>query len=177
MNLTRESLFASGATADQADGILVKIEEGTGQPADKVWLELTRTVLRNTVPYAVHRQVFDSVYENWKREQGPPPAWKPTPEEIESSNINSMCRQNGLSTYEELYSWSIRERGAFWESVVKTLGICFSKAPETILDQSDGPENARWLTGARFNIADSCFNAPPDNIAIYYQAEGGEPNQ
>jgi acetyl-CoA synthetase len=177
MDLTRESLLEAGATADQTDLILDKIEEGKGQPADTVWLELTRTVLRNTVPYAVHRQVFEWIYKNWKSEQSPPPAWKPTPEEIESSNINLICRQNGFHSYKELYSWSTTERGAFWENVIKNLGVRFTREPETTLDQSDGPENARWLPGARLNIADSCFNAPPEDVAIYYQAEGGEINK
>jgi acetyl-CoA synthetase len=32
----------------------------------------------------------------------------------------------------------------------------------------------RWLVGARFNIVESCFTAPPDSPAIIHQAEGGE---
>jgi acetyl-CoA synthetase len=177
MNLTRENLTQAGAGEELAERI-VKITSGSGGvPADALWANLAGQVLDSTVPYAVHRAVFDAVYEKWDHSQGPPPAWKPGTAEIEAANITAMCRQHGFAGYDELYNWSVNERGPFWESVIRNLGIRFSRAPQTTLDESNGPEHARWLPHARFNIIDSCFNAPPDDVAIYYQAEGGKRNE
>ncbi|MGA2871663.1 MAG: AMP-binding protein, partial [Verrucomicrobiota bacterium] len=39
---------------------------------------------------------------------------------------------------------------------------------------SRGVEAPRWLVGARFNIVESCFTAPPDSPAIIHQSEEGE---
>jgi acetyl-CoA synthetase len=173
--LDKDSLLRAGATAEQAEAIWNKLRAIPGdKSAPDRWSELTNTVLDTSVPFSVHRLVHDAVYSEWDPADGPPPAWRPREVEHEQSNITAFCRKTGHSSYDELYDWSVEERGQFWGELIDTLGLRFKKKPQTILDESDGPEHARWLTGARFNIVDSCFTAPPDHTAVVYQADGGD---
>jgi len=173
--LDEQSILQAGATAEQSDAILRRLAAfpDDNDPAD-VWSGLTGSVLDETVPFPVHQLVFEAVYADWDAAVGPPPAWRPTLGEIERSNISALCRKTGRSSFEDLYAWSIDERGQFWRSVIETLDIRFQKPPATVLDMADGPEFARWLPGAQMNIADSCFCAPPERTAVVYLAEGGD---
>jgi len=101
-------------------------------------------------------------------------AWIPSPEFIETTNMAWLMKQADAETYEELHAWSVHERERYWESVISRLGIQFSTPYDRVLDLSQGAEAPRWLPGATLNIADSCFSAPGDSIAILHQSEGGE---
>jgi len=174
--LTKDTLATAGASAEQAELILNKLQalSDDASPAE-VWSSIAGTALDESVPYPVHQLVFREVFSDWDHSQGPPTAWRPTPEDIAGSNITAFCERIGRDSFEDLRSWSVTERAAFWGHVIDALGIRFEKKPTSILDVSDGPEHARWLPGARMNIADSCFNAPADQTAIVSQAEGCAP--
>jgi len=165
-------LATTGASKEQAESIWSKLQaipEGTS-PAD-VWEELTATVLTPSVPFPVHELLFRTVFGGWDHSQGPPPAWRPSAEQIARSNITAFCTMTGRRSLDDLYRWSTLHRAEFWGNVIVALGIRFRKEPERLLDELHGPESARWLPGARMNIADSCFNAPADRNAIVFQAE------
>jgi acetyl-CoA synthetase len=173
--LDKDALARAGATAEQAETIWSKLRAIPGDtPPPDAWSRLVETVLGAAVPFPVHRLVYDAVFSGWDYSLGPPPAWRPGVAEFELSNVTAFCRKTGHASYQELYDWSVTERGRFWEEVIDTLGIRFKEKPDTVLDSSNGPEHARWLSGARFNIADSCFTAPPEQTAVVYQAEGGD---
>jgi acetyl-CoA synthetase len=135
---------------------------------------LAGALLDRTVPFTVHRLVYETVFSNWDASLGPPPAWRPGSQEIEHSNIAEFGRKTGYTSFDELFAWSVEHRDEFWGKIINTLGIRFAKNPQSIMDSSQGPERARWLPGARLNIAESCFNAAPDDTAIVFQPEGGE---
>jgi acetyl-CoA synthetase len=101
------------------------------------------------------------------------PAWTPTSAIQEQSNLTRLIRDREFPGYAELFGWSVAEPVEFWEEMVRRLGIGFRRPPEDFLDLSEGIENARWLAGARLNIADSCFHAPGDAVAIIHRVEGG----
>jgi acetyl-CoA synthetase len=169
-------LVTSGASQDQAHAIWSKLQaipEGT--PPEGVWEELTRTVLDPSVPFPVHELLFGVVFDQWDRSQGPPPVWRPSPEQIAQSNITAFCNATGRRSFADLYRWSVQKRAEFWGHVIVALGIRFHQEPARVLDDSRGPEYARWLPGARMNIAESCFRAPSDRAAVIYQAEHSEP--
>lgn len=173
VNLDKSALVDAGASRDQAEDIWSKLQ---AIPADSTpvdaWTGLTGSVLRPDVPFSVHQLLFREVYSDWDPSQGPPPAWRPSPETIAQSNITAFCEKTGKGTFEELREWSVRNRGEFWGYIADTLDIRFARPPDTILDETGGPENARWLCGAKMNIADSCFTAPSDRTAIVSEAEG-----
>ena len=56
--------------------------------------------------------------------------------------------------------------------MVDRLRIRFAR-PYTAIADLDDLRAPRWFAGARLNIADSCFGAPPEAPAIIHQAEGG----
>ncbi|HEX3857942.1 MAG TPA: AMP-binding protein [Verrucomicrobiae bacterium] len=110
---------------------------------------------------------------NEEMPESPPPAWTPTPEFINTTNVAWLMRRAKVDSYEALHKWSVQNREEFWKLVIERLEIRFQKPFSRVMDLSDGVENPRWLVDARFNIVESCFAAPADSPAIIHQAEGG----
>ena len=78
-----------------------------------------------------------------------PIAWTPTPDVIERAQLTRFMRQVGVSTWDELYEFSIRDVEKFTEEVLKFLDIRFDPPYEKLLDISDGIEFPNWfLTGS-----------------------------
>ncbi len=74
-----------------------------------------------------------------------PIAWTPTPEVIERAQLTKFMRQVGVSTWADLYEFSIRDVQKFTEEVLKFLDIRFDPAYEKLLDTSDGVEFPTWF--------------------------------
>lgn len=99
--------------------------------------------------------------------------WEPDPTTIAYANLTQTMGRLGLTSYDQLYTWSIREPEAFWGDVITTLGIRFSQPPSRVLDAGDDPRHVRWLPGAQMNIAASCFQADANAPAILSGDAGG----
>jgi hypothetical protein len=89
------------------------------------------------------------------------PSWVPCPEAAKQTNISSFAVARGfpagLPGYPHLLRWS-REpsnRPAFWDAYKDVLGIVYKDKART-----------------QINIVDSCFNAPPDRVAV--RGDNGE---
>ena len=100
------------------------------------------------------------------------PAWRPDDHTIAAANLTALIADRGLPGYPELHRWSVEQRGEFWGEVVERLGIALRTPYRTLLDDSGGPEQPRWLVGAELNIVESCFTAPPDRLAVAHRAGG-----
>ncbi len=81
--------------------------------------------------------------------------------------------QLGLASFAELHRFSVFERERFWSLVLDRLGIVFHGAPDRVLDLSRGVRDPVWLSGARFNIVESCFQAEPGATAMVYETDAG----
>jgi acetyl-CoA synthetase len=92
---------------------------------------------------------------------------------ISTTNIAWLMQQAGVGSYEALHAWSVRNRESFWELAIGRLGLSFQRPFRCVMDLTHGVEAPRWLVDAQLNIVESCFRAPADWPAIYYQAEGG----
>ena len=101
------------------------------------------------------------------------PKWIPSDDVVASANLTSAIHDRGLTGYDEFYEWSRTDRAGFWDYTMRRLGIRLAKAPVATLGESSTPEHPVWFPGARLNIAESCFLADPQSIAIRYQAAGG----
>lgn len=101
-------------------------------------------------------------------------AWTPSESELTDSNIARLMREMNLDKFDDLFAWSVEERAGFWENTLQRLGIVFEKEPETILDETGGAENPRWLPGAVMNISSSCFVADADAVAVLAGREGSD---
>ena len=74
-----------------------------------------------------------------------PIAWTPTPDVIERAQLTHFMHQVGVSTWDELYQFSIRDVEKFTEEVLKFLDIKFDPPYEKLLDTSDGIEFPKWF--------------------------------
>ncbi len=91
-----------------------------------------------------------------------PIAWTPTPEVIERAQLTKFMRQVGVSTWDELYAYSINDVEKFTEEVIKFLDIKFDPPYEKLLDLSNGVEFPNWF-GTR--TPSSAMRAKPEEIS------------
>jgi len=143
-------------------------------PPAGAWLEVSRTMLGPSMPFAIHKHLYDTIFAHWDPGAGPPPAWIPSVAEIVGSNIAALCKRAGVAEIRALHRWSVENREAFWGTVIDTLAIKFNKPPQRIVDMSDGVTSPQWLPGARLNIAESCFDGAGDSTAIVHRADGSD---
>ena len=180
IQLSREELHAAGVTPDQAALILARANDllaggspsGDRTAAEHCWSELSRSWLTPEIPFVAHRLLYERIYRDRDAAAGPPPAWLPAVPEIHATNLYALMRARGCATYEELFEWSVAHRLEFWRTMVERLRIRFAQ-PYTAIADLDDLRVPRWFAGARINIAESCFGAPPEAPAIIHQAEGG----
>jgi acetyl-CoA synthetase len=145
------------------------------QAAERRWRRFVQEVREGKhLDFAEHWQLFRSLAESVADAGGPLAAWWPGEPEQQESNLSMLLREVGAKSYQDLHLWSVEHRQDFWRRVISRLGIEFRQPPETILDLSAGVEQPRWLSGARLNIIDSCFQAPADTPAIIHASETEE---
>ena len=171
--LTPESIAATGFPAGEAATFCARCESlVAAHDAPSAWRRVSREVLLPEHPHALHRLVYDAVFASWPASAGPRPAWTPTDEEAQSTHIAEACLRLGLSDYAAFHRWSVEHRPEFWADLIDVLGVVFRTRPEATVDLARGPEFPRWLPGARLNIAESCFRAPPAQPAVCFRRDG-----
>ena len=170
--LTVEQFIACGLEKTEASKIAEAVNRilPTQSPT-ACWYEISRYILTPQHPFALHQLLYEIVYADFDRTtHGSPPAWFPTDEDITEANITRLMAELHIKTYPEFHAWSIANRDTFWQMMSDTLGI---KAADVY------PKAQRDATGiatklAKFNIVESCFNAPNDAIAIVTQRQNDE---
>ena len=101
-------------------------------------------------------------------------SWIPSDDVIKNSNIHKMMLRNGFIDYEDFWKWSVDKKSEFWSQTIDNLQLNFNKKYTSILDISNGVEQAIWLKDAHLNIVDSCFQNKDNAIAIIIQKEKGD---
>ena len=170
--MEKEELIRAGMDPERADRCLERVDEWKESDPYRCWEEL-KGVLSPDTPKDALVRVFMEVFSQDDRFSDAPRAWEPSGSDRSESNINELCRLTGHNGLEELFEWSLTERGAFWKTMTETLGIPFRKEPDSIADFSKGVEAPEWFPGGRFNIADACFQADPSERAIVFKKENG----
>ena len=107
-----------------------------------------------------------------------PIAWTPSPDVIEQAQLTRFMKQVDVSTFDELYKFSINETEKFTAEVLKFLDIQFNPPYEKLLDLSDGVEFPHWCVGAGFNVVSHCVDRwqteeMKDQPAIIWEGEEG----
>ena len=100
------------------------------------------------------------------------PKWIPPADVIAAANLTDAISDRGLAGYDAFYEWSHTDRSGFWGYTTKRLGIRMAKPPGAVLGEGSTPEHPIWFPDARLNIAESCFGAPLDKVAVRYQISG-----
>jgi len=111
-----------------------------------------------------------------------PIAWTPTPDVIERAQLTKFMKQVGVSTWDELYAFSIRDVEKFTEEVLKFLDIRFDPPYSRVMDIADGVEFPRWLDVAGLNITEMCLDRWQtdemiDQPALIAESEDDEPQE
>ena len=113
------------------------------------------------------------------------PIWSPSSDVIESSQIarwmevlgRPLDPQQPEVAVSQLIEWSQNEPEAFWDALMKDLGVVWSTPYEQVLDLSKGPEWANWFVSGRTNLALNCVDLPatetPDRLALIGEEEDG----
>jgi len=107
-----------------------------------------------------------------------PIAWTPTPEVIERAQLTRFMKQVGVSTWDELYAYSINDVEKFTAEVLRFLDIKFDPPYEKLLDTSTGVEFPAWLSSAGLNITTMCLdrwqtNEMKNQLALIWEGEEG----
>ena len=162
--LSLEQIVNCGVDRQTAIAILPQVERWLAAlPAVECWQQLTRHILKPDCPFALHELLYETTFSDWDASQKPAPAWFPSQEEIESTNIAALMHQLQIASYREFHAWSVQNRDRFWEMTIQRLGIRFRQKYTQIVDLSRGVEFPQWLVNARFNIVESCFQAPENS--------------
>ena len=96
-----------------------------------------------------------------------PFAWTPTPDVIERARLTQFMQQVGVSTWDELYAYSIRDVEKFTAEILEFLDIKFDPPYSRVMDTSGGVEFPVWFrseppASARGqNAAPDSTNRPP----------------
>lgn len=171
LELTRAELMALGVSEALAQylDIAIKAIDDSCEPLE-FWTELTRVVLTPQIPFPVHQFLYERVSDHWhKTEAGAMPAWRPSLARQQASNLARLSEHRGITNFEALYQWSVTHPNLFWAEMIKRLGIVFDEPYTTLCDASQGVHAPTWLPGARLNIAESCFNAGQEAVAVVYR--------
>ncbi|MBC8232653.1 AMP-binding protein [bacterium] len=178
--LTLEKLTERGLEKSEAMDMLQRMNQLIpALPAPERWRKITQEILSPHHPFQIHKLLHEAVFSDWDSQKGPTPAWFPSDYLVQTANIARLMKELNLNSYEELHAWSVQNRSDFWNLMIQKLGIRFKQAyPKScdfgyIVNLSRGAEYPRWLVDAKFNIVDSCFNAPNNSPAIVFQPEGG----
>ena len=97
--------------------------------------------------------------------------WSPSEERISQSNMASFMKfvnekhNKNISSYEDLYRWSVTEIEQFWEAVWEFSEIMTSKDYSEILSDYKMP-GAKWFGGAELNFAENLLRYKDDRTAI-----------
>ena len=173
MEIKLDQIRACGVADPCATEVLNRFTATAGSSdAAQRWRHVAQDVLEPTLPFALHLLLYRSTFAAWDRQQGPPPAWAPSPEQIGATHIARMMDQLGMPSYRHLHAWSIEAGGEFWDLMMRTLEIPFHRPYREVLDQSRGADDVRWLVGGRLNIVESCFQADPAAAAVRFQRQG-----
>jgi acetyl-CoA synthetase len=143
--------------------------EGHRDPRDR-WNSISRHLLTPEHDWEIHHTLYTNNY----KDQILAPAWIPQDMDKKTSNIGRILKMKGLSSYNDLYNWSISNPQEYFDMVVKKVGVTFDEPYSQPFDLSNGVKDVKYFPGAKLNIAKSCFNKrAEDDVAIISGSDFG----
>ncbi|MDO9536696.1 MAG: AMP-binding protein, partial [Thermoplasmata archaeon] len=103
--------------------------------------------------------------------------WKPDEQQTKNANmtrfIENVNEQYGLalSSYDELYKWSIDNIPDFWAAMWKFGDIVHSQTFDEIVTDLNKMPGAKWFAGARLNYAENLLRHRDERAAIVFRGE------
>jgi acetoacetyl-CoA synthetase len=110
-------------------------------------------------------------------EQSPEVLWEPTAAAVESANLTAYTdwlragRGVDVTTYPELWQWSVDDLEAFWNSIFDYFKVSYDGERGPALASRAMP-GAEWFPGIRVNWAERAFAGKDDDaVAILHASE------
>jgi len=106
--------------------------------------------------------------------------WRPSPKQIEESNLMRFMQQHGLEDFEALMKRSTGDVAWFTDAVLKFLNIEFYKPYSKVVDLDGGIQTPTWCVDGRMNIVHNCVEKWAQNTemrgnpAIIFEGEEGQ---
>jgi acetyl-CoA synthetase len=88
----------------------------------------------------------------------PEVVWTPDEATLERANVVRLMRRHGIDDYRTLVARSIEDPEWFWPAAVEDTGIEFAEPWRQVVDDSRGPEWAKWFVGGKVSIAWNCVH-------------------
>jgi acetyl-CoA synthetase len=174
LKIFKRSFSSSSKTATELVST-AKLVAGANASASHIWKILSNELLSPSLPFEVHKKSYEKVYDEIDADIRP--AWFPSKEVVEKTNIYKMMMKKGFSNYQQFYKWSIDadSRDDFWMESFKNINIEWEKEPTGAFDMTaggGGSANITYFPEGRLNISDSCFNKrDPLEPALIYSME------
>jgi acetyl-CoA synthetase len=104
--------------------------------------------------------------------------WEPAQDSIEKTNVYRFMKRLGFADREDFLRFSSQEPEKFWDELAKEIKVDWFAPYEKVLDDSQGPEWARWFVGGKLNIAWNCLDRHARGVAaarpaIVWEGEDG----
>jgi len=109
--------------------------------------------------------------------------WNPSEERIREANITKFTKfvnqryGLNLSTYWDLYKWSIGSIPDFWASLWDYADVIASKRFQTVVDDLQKFPGAKWFVGARLNFAENLLRRRDKYPAFIFRGESEPPRR
>ena len=103
--------------------------------------------------------------------------WQPTEEQLSTSQMTQFIEflkdqyELTVNEYNDLHSWSINNRGDFWQSVIDFCGIIYHQEPSAQLIDEGHMIDASWFPGMTLNFAENLLKHRGDDTAIVFESE------
>lgn len=134
----------------------------------KAWQAISQLLIASHSPFSLHHAIFIALFPAWRESPDAAAVWYPTEKNIIDANITQFMTLLGINTVNDFHTWTRQCYPDFWKKIIAKLDIRFKQPAEQLCDLSAGITSPSWLPGALLNIADSCFTADPNAIALIY---------
>lgn len=139
-----EKLIALGLDKVLSTNISNKVQEYLQQYSqEECWKKMQSEFLSTksglSFKFAVHEFLYKTIYPDWLKI--PRPAWFPSDEIINNTNIKNVMRQKDYLNLKGYHRWSVSHYRDFWHMVVQQLKIQFDKPYTSVIGFQRKKEN------------------------------------
>lgn len=106
--------------------------------------------------------------------------WTPSPEAVAGLRLTTYAQWLGetrglhVDGYDDLWSWSVRDLPAFWQSIVDFFGVTMHSPADAVVSAEPMPRT-RWFPGATLNYAEHALRRTGDAPAIMAYSQTRDP--
>ncbi len=108
------------------------------------------------------------------------PLWQPSRERKAQAAVTGFIslindrHGTSISSYNDLYDWSVSNLPDFWAAVWDFVGIKASRSYDVVVDDETRMPGAKWFIGARLNFAENLLRFRDARTAFVFRGETQE---